>query len=147
QTGSALIFGRTTYDMMKSYWPTPEAKAIDPGMARAVNESPKIVFSKSLEDAAEGPQWKNVTILRGIDPAEIRQLQVQGKDDFTTLGSGSVVQQLANLGLVDEFTFVIVPLVLGGGKSLFDGLDRTRLKLLESRSFRNGLVLLRYEPA
>src|SRR5262245_18625944 len=133
--------------MMKSYWPTPEAIASDPGMARAVNESPKIVFSKSLTDVSEGPNWKNITVLRGIDPSEIRKLKVQAKTDFTTLGSGSVVQQLANLGLVDEFTFVVVPLVLGGSKDLFDGLDRQHLKLLESRSFRNGLVLLRYEPA
>jgi dihydrofolate reductase len=147
QSGNALIFGRATYDMMKSYWPTPDAIASDPDMAKAVNQSRKIVFSKSLKDVAEGPNWRNVTVLREIDPSEILELKTQAKTDFTTLGSGSVVRQLANLGLVDEFDFVVAPIVLGRGKELFEGVGETRLKLLESRSFDNGMTLLRYTPA
>ena len=62
QAGSTLIFGRTTYEMMKSYWPTKDARNSDPSMARIVNESPKIVFSKTLQDPQESPHWKNMDL-------------------------------------------------------------------------------------
>ena len=132
---------------MKSYWPTPGAIATDPRMAKVVNHSPKIVFSKKLESAPEGPDWKNITLLQEIDPADIRQRKTRGGAALTILGSGSIVRQLTSLGLIDEYALVIVPLVLGVGKPLFEGAPASSLRLLESRSFRNGLVVLRYEPA
>jgi dihydrofolate reductase len=147
QQGSGLIFGRTTYDMMKSYWPTPAAISTDPDMARVVNHSPKIVFSKKLKSVEEGPNWKNVRLLHEIEPAGIRELEAETRGDFTTLGSGSVVRQLANLGLVDEYCLVVAPIVLGAGKRLFESFRETGMDLLESRSFGNGLVVHRYEPA
>jgi dihydrofolate reductase len=66
---------------------------------------------------------------------------------MTILGSGSIVQQFANLNLIDEYTLVVVPVILGNGKPLFKGVKMTNLKLLETRSFKNGIVLLRYKPA
>ena len=147
QSGSTLVFGRTTYEMMKSYWPTPNVIAADPQMARVVNESPKIVFSKTMRAAEEGPNWKNVTLLREIDPAVVRKREGPSGRAFTILGSGTIVRQFANLGLIDEYAVVVVPLLLGAGKPLFEGVRESRLELVESRSFRNGLVVLRYRPA
>jgi dihydrofolate reductase len=146
-SGDTLVFGRTTYEMMKSYWPTSEAIRQDTRMAEVVNHSPKIVFSKTLKDAAEGPNWKNVTIVHEIQPDSVRKRKEQSKGDLTILGSGTIVQQLSNLGLIDEYTLVVVPVVLGAGKHLFDGVKQTNLALVESRAFKNGLTILRYRPA
>jgi dihydrofolate reductase len=144
--GSTLIFGRKTYDMMRSYWPTPQAIADDPGMAKVVDHSPKIVFSTKLRTAPEEPNWTNVTLLHQIEAADLARRK-NGRGDFTILGSGSIVRQFAKLGLIDEYTFVMVPVVLGDGQRLFQDFDRTGMKLLESKSFDNGLAVLRYRPA
>src|SRR6266568_3529693 len=101
QGGSALMFGHTTYEMMKSFWPTPEGIKSDPAMAEVVNKSPKIVFSKKLKTVEEGPNWKNIKLVHDIDRKAI--LELKEKDDFTIIGSGSVVQQLTNLGLIDGY--------------------------------------------
>jgi dihydrofolate reductase len=145
-SGNTLVFGRTTYDMMKSYWPTPAAAANDPAMTRVMRTSPKIVFSKTLQTEAESPDWKNITLLREVDPRAIRQLKSR-EGDFTILGSGSIVQQVAKLGLIDEYLLATVPIVLGAGKTMFKDVKVAGLKLLEARAFKNGIVLLHYSPA
>ncbi len=145
QSGSILMFGRTSYEMMKSYWPTPGAIKNDPHMAGVMNNSPKIVFSKTLKTVEEGPNWKNVTLSREIQRDAI--LELKKKSDITVLGSGSVVQQLANLGLIDHYQLVVVPLLLGSGKRLFQDVKRADLRLEDSRAFRNGIVVLNYTPA
>ena len=142
KSGGTLIFGRTTYEMMKSYWPTPDAIKGDPDMAQAVNNSPKIVFSKTMQSVEEGPNWKNIRLLHEIDPKEIRKLKE--KEDMTILGSGSIVQQFTNLGLIDEYSLVIVPMVLGAGKALFKDANEMNLKLLGARALKNGIVLSDY---
>ncbi len=139
------MFGHTTYEMMKSYWPTPDAIKNDPGMAEVVNNNPKIVFSKTLESAEEGPNWKNIRILNEMRPEEI--LKLKEKEDITIIGSGTIVQQLANLDLIDEYGLVVVPVILGAGKPLFKDVKKTKLKLLEARAFKNGVVVLKYRPA
>ncbi len=144
KSGSTLMFGHTTYEMMKSYWPTPDAIKNDPGMAEVVNNNPKIVFSRTLESVEEGPNWKNIRILNEIRPEEI--LKLKKKEDITIIGSGAIVQQIANLGLIDEYNLVAVPIILGVGKPLFKDVKKTNLKLLEARRFKNGIVLLRYQP-
>ena len=131
--------------MMKSYWPTPDAIKNDPGMAKVVNNSQKIVFSKTLKSVEEGPNWKNIKLFHEIKPEEIIKLKEQGGEDFTILGSGSIVQQFANLGLIDEYQLVIVPIILAAGKPLFKNVKKMNLKLLEARSFKNGIVLLHYQ--
>ena len=143
--GSSLIFGRTTYEMMKSYWPTPEAIKSDPGMAKVMNQSPKVVFSKSLKKVEEGPNWKNITLVHDIDRNQI--VKMKEKADYTILGSGSIIQQLANLGLIDNYQFLVVPVVLGAGKSFFKDVSKTEMKLEETKSFKNGIVAVRYTPA
>ncbi|HEY9205214.1 MAG TPA: dihydrofolate reductase family protein [Candidatus Methanoperedens sp.] len=144
KSGSALMFGHTTYEMMKSYWPTPDAIKNDPGMAEVMNNNPKIVFSKTLKSVEEGPDWKNIRLLNEIRPEEI--LKLKEKEDITIIGSGTIVQQLANFGLIDEYSLVVVPIILGAGKPLFKDVKKTNLKLLEARMFKNGIVLLRYQP-
>jgi len=139
---NTLLFGRTTYEMMKSFWPTPEASKADPKMAEVMRNSPKIVVSKSLESVEEGPNWKNVRLLRELDRNEIAGLKKH--TDVTILGSGSIVQQLANLGLIDEYLLVVVPIVLGSGKPLFKDVRKMDLRLEDARSFGNGVVVHRY---
>ena len=140
KSGSTLMFGRTTYEMMKSYWPTPEAIKSDPQMADVMNNNPKIVFSRTLTRL----DWKNIKLLREIGRDAI--LDLKKKSDITVLGSGTIVQQLANLGLVDEYHLVVVPLVLGSGKRLFEGVKRANLELRDARPFANGVVVLKYGP-
>jgi dihydrofolate reductase len=142
---STLMFGRTTYEMMKSYWPTPDAIKNDPQMAAVMNNSPKIVFSKTLKTVEEGPNWENVTLVRQIRRDAI--LEWKRKSDITILGSGSIVQQLANLGLIDEYQLVVVPLVLGSGKRLFQDVKKIDLHLQDSRAFANGIVVVKYTSA
>lgn len=140
QGNSTLLFGRTTYEMMSSAWPSDDAHADHPGMADVMAKSPKIVFSKSLRNVEEGPRWQNVELRHEIDGKALRA----DNREFTTLGSGSIVQQLTRLGLVDQYSFVVNPIVLGDGKNAFAGVDTARLELTESRSFKNGLVWLTY---
>ena len=92
----------------------------------------------------EGRNWKNIQLLHEINPDEI--LRLKEKNDMTILGSGSIVQQFANLGLIDEYSLVVIPLILGKGRPLFENVQKTNLKLLESRQFGSGIVLLRYQP-
>ncbi|RPI72250.1 MAG: dihydrofolate reductase [Ignavibacteriales bacterium] len=138
-----LMYGRTTYEMMKSYWPTMEAIKSFPEMANAINNNPKIVFSKTLTEFKEEENWKNVIILNDINREEI--LKQKEKDDIVILGSGSIIQQLANLDLIDEYTVVIVPIILGNGKSFFKNVNTTNLDLVEARSFKNGIIFLSYK--
>jgi dihydrofolate reductase len=145
-SGGTLIFGRTTYEMMASFWPTPEAIRLDPGMAEVLNNSPKIVFSKTLESVEEGPHWKNIRLLNEINPEEIIKLKKQNSKGMTILGSGQIVQQFTNLGLIDEFQLAIYPVILGEGRAMFKDVKRQNLKLLEARSFKNGMVVLHYQP-
>ena len=147
QSGATLIFGRTTYEMMKSYWPTPDAIKSDPGMARVVNESPKIVFSKTLRSVKDEPNWKNVTLLHDIEPADIARRKKESGGGLTILGSGTIVQQFATLGLVDEYHLVVAPIVLGDGKPLFKNVGNMILELVQAKTFKNGIVLLTYRPA
>lgn len=144
QSGNTLLFGRRTYEMMKSFWPTRDAIESDPDMAKVMNTSPKIVFSKTLRKIEEEPHWKNIRLFHDIRLEDMRKLKET--EDMLILGSGTIVQQLANLGLIDEYHLVAVPIVLGAGKSLFRDVDTTNLRLIESRAFKNGIVMLRYQP-
>ncbi len=132
-----LMFGYETYNLMKSWWPTHAARQSDPHMAEVMNNSPKIVFSRRLKSAEDEPNWKNTRVLHQIDRDEIQTLKK--KENITILGSGSIVQQLANLGLIDEYSLVLVPIILGKGKPLFKGAARTNLDLSNKRHLRMEL--------
>jgi dihydrofolate reductase len=138
-----LVFGRVTYDLMASYWPKPEALKDDPMIAEKMNSLPKIVFSKTKDSLA----WNNSTVMNEIRVDEIQAMkQLPGKD-IIIYGSGMIVAQMTQLGLIDEFRFIINPIILGKGRTLFTPLEaRQKLKLLETKTFASGNVLCRYQP-
>jgi dihydrofolate reductase len=143
QGGGLLVFGRITYELMASYWPTAQALANDPVVARQMNQLPKIVFSTSLKTAS----WSNTRLVRGDLAGEIRKLKAESGNDMAILGSGSIVSQLALEGLIDQYQVVVNPVAVGNGRTLFDGIERQlSLRLTTTRTFSNGKVLLRYEP-
>ena len=141
-----LIFGRVTYELMASYWPTPEAIKNDPIVAGFMNRVPKTVFSRTPHKVEEGSHWKNITILHEIKPEEILKWKEQKGREIGIFGSGTIVQQFANLGLIDEYRLLVNPVILGAGRPLFQGVKKTSLKLLDTRRFGNGNVLLTFEP-
>ena len=134
-----LIFGRKTFEMMKMFWPTDMAKKLDPSMAKTMNESRKIVFSRTLKNT----DWENTTILNEINPREIREIE----ENITLLGSGEIIREFANMDLIDEYQLAIIPKILGKGKPLFKDIKETKLKLIEAKPFKNGIVLLTYKRA
>ena len=130
--------------MMVKYWPTPEASQKDPAVAGGMNALPKIVFSRTLGRVS----WANTKVVKGDLPAEVRKLKKEPGPVMVILGSGSIVSQLAAEGLIDEYQIVVTPVALGKGRTLFEGLEKNLdLKLTHSRVFKNGNVLLHYEPA
>jgi dihydrofolate reductase len=142
--GGVLMFGRITYDLMTMYWPTPMAAENNPVVARRMNAASKIVVSRSMEKAT----WNNTTLMKGDLPAAMRMLKQEHGEDICILGSGSIVAQLAPERLIDTYQLVVSPIVLGKGKTLFDGAkDRLNMKLTSTRAFRNGSVLLNYDAA
>lgn len=139
--GGVLVFGRITYDMMAGWWPTPAAAQAMPVVAERMNALPKIVFSRTLAKA----DWSNTTLIKTDPAAAIRKLKAEDEPDMLIMGSGQIVSLLAQAGLIDEYQFVIAPLALGDGRTLFDGLRAPiALKLTESRTFANGKVFARY---
>ncbi len=141
--GGQLIFGRMTYDLMAGFWPTPYAIENMPVVAERMNNLPKVVFSRTLDKAP----WNNTKLMKGDIAAEIRKMKKEPGEGMAILGSGSIVSQLAQEGLIDEYQIVVNPLVLGKGRSMFDGIkEKLTLKLTKTRTFSNGNVLLCYEP-
>jgi dihydrofolate reductase len=142
KSGGTLLLGRITYDMMASYWPTPDAARAAPVVAERMNRLPKVVFSRTLSR----PSWSNTTLLKGDLPGEVKKLKQSGTD-LAILGSGSIVAQLTKHALIDEYQMVMNPVVLGQGRTLFEGIaSPLSLSLTKTRSFRNGNVFLCYQP-
>jgi len=141
---SPLLFGRVTYELMASFWPTPMADQHDPVVAERMNKLPKIVFSRTLDKAS----WSNTKLVKDDMFAEMRKMKKEPGEDMVILGSGSIVSQLAQEGLIDAYQVVVNPIVLGKGRTMFDGVkDKLNLKLTRTRAFGNGNVFLCYEPA
>lgn len=141
--GNTLLFGRVTYELMAGYWTTPEALKNDPVVAKGMNSSSKIVFSRTLSRA----EWANTLLVKSGMVGEVRRLKHQDGKDLTILGSGTIVAQLAQAGLIDEYQIMLNPVVLGQGKTMFEGIkNKIKMKLMETRAFGNGNVLLHYEP-
>jgi dihydrofolate reductase len=143
-SGGMLLMGRITYEMMIHYWPTPQASKNDPVVAERMNNMPKIVFSRTLEK----PTWNNTKVVKGDIAAEVKRLKEEGGKDMTILGSGSIVSQLTQAGLIDEYKLSVNPVIIGKGRTVFEGVkDKMNLKLTKSRNFKNGNVVLQYEWA
>jgi len=142
--GGQLLFGRKTYDLMAGFWPTPAAMQTMPVVAEAMNNLQKVVFSRSMDKAS----WKNTNVVKGDIVAEVRKLKEESGEGMVIMGSGTIISQLAPSGLIDEYQIVVHPIVLGGGRTMFEGIEKSlHLKRTNSRTFGNGNVLLCYEPA
>ncbi|HTA60918.1 MAG TPA: dihydrofolate reductase family protein [Bacteroidia bacterium] len=138
-----LLFGRKTYEMMVSFWPTAMAAEMFPIVAKNMNKSEKIVCSKTLKKV----DWENTTIMQGDIVEQIKQLKQNTKKNITILGSGSLLTQLTDAGLIDQYTIMLNPVALGKGTSVFEGIQSNlELKLVSSRVFeKDGIVLFNYE--
>jgi dihydrofolate reductase len=138
-----LLFGRKTFEMMAGFWPSPMAFELFPIVAENINKSQKVVCSNTLKKT----DWKNTTIMSGNIIEQIRQLKQTTKKSITILGSGSLLSQLSDASLIDNYTIMLDPIALGKGTSVFDGIkSNLELKLISSRVFeKDGIVLLNYE--
>ena len=140
------VLGRKTYELMVPYWPdvlkNPSETRADTEFARAFCSTNKVVFSRTLDSAED----KNTRIVRTDLRKEMLKLkQETGKDIL--VGGVDIPSQLIELGLIDEFRFVVGPIVAGEGRRLFEGVslpERLRLRLVESKTFKSGSVALRY---
>ncbi|HTA88839.1 MAG TPA: dihydrofolate reductase family protein [Polyangiaceae bacterium] len=142
--GGELLFGRVTYEMMASFWPTEQARQVAPVVAERMNQLPKVVFSTTLTEAT----WHNTRLLKGDIAAEVRKLKATAGPNLVIMGSGSIVSQLAEARLIDEYQLIINPLIIGTGKTLFANVQhRLPLTLTNTRVFKNGNVALFYESA
>jgi dihydrofolate reductase len=150
-----ILFGRRTYDMFESFWPTvldDSPDAPDPhapqrrspeirAMATWINDATKLVFSRTKKAVT----WKNSHLLGDFDPGAINVIKEQPGKDIMVFGSGSIVTLLSQHGLIDEYQFIMSPLLLGGGKPLFGAMPSgLRLELREATAFPSGNVRLRY---
>ncbi len=147
-TVDTILFGRVTYHLFESYWPVaatnPSTSKSDLKIAHKINNMTKIVFSKALEKV----EWKNARLVKEVIPEEIAKMKQQPGKDMVIFGSGSIVSTFTQLGLIDEYRIIVNPVVLGNGKPLFKDIkDRISLKLLKTKMFSSGNVLLVYQPA
>jgi dihydrofolate reductase len=144
QSDSVILFGRVTYDMMYSFWPTPMAMESMPVVADGMNNSEKIVFSRTLKKA----DWNNTRIISSHAVEEIKKLKKALQKDMIILGSGSIVTLCAEHELIDTYQIMIDPVAIGNGTPLFNGMKRQLdLRLTSTRTFKSGVILLNYEPA
>jgi dihydrofolate reductase len=137
-----LVFGRITYQMMESFWPTPQALEQMPVVAEGMNRRQKVVFSRTLDKAS----WQNTTLVK-TDPVEaVRKMKQESGGDMVIMGSGTIISLLADAGLIDSYQFVLSPLALGKGRTMFEGVTkRLNMKQTSERTFKNGKVVLGYE--
>lgn len=138
-----LIFGRVTYQGMASYWPTPTAIKNDPRVAGLMNSITKYVFSNTLDKT----DWNNTKIIKGDAVVELEKLKQESGKDLFIFGSADLASTFTKNGLIDEYRLIVNPIALGAGNPLFkQNGEMLKLKLLNTKSFRNGNVLLYYQP-
>jgi dihydrofolate reductase len=144
QSAGGLIFGRITYELMASYWPTLAAVRDDPVIAEMMNSIPKWVFSRTIDQA----DWNSTTLIKGEAEVEVPKLKSESDKDLLIFGSANLASSLIPRSLIDEFRLMLSPILLGAGTPLFQDLpQKISLRWLKSRTFANGNVLLHYEPA
>lgn len=142
----AILYGRITYQLMESFWPTlikePSGEETMDEFALSIDNAPKIVFSRTLKSVS----WKNTELKNEIKKEEIMELkQLAGKDIYA--GSPGLILALAKLALIDEYQLCIHPVIIGSGLPLFKNIkSRIGLKLLKTKTFSSGAVILYYEP-
>ena len=139
-----MLLGNATYTMFENSWPQmardPNAPEEMHKMADEVNRMNKVVFSRTRKEAP----WENSRLLHGNLIEEVEKLKQAEGTPILIFGSGTIVQQLTDAGLIDEYFIAVTPVVLGKGKLLFGDVQKRNLQLRESRQFESGNVLLRY---
>jgi dihydrofolate reductase len=153
RTVDLYVFGRVTYDIFAAYWPhavpyepgdevNPSGGKEDPRIIRALNDSPKLVFSRTLEK----PEWNNTRVLRDGLEDEIRRLKTEPGKAVGIQGSASIVQALARADLIDEYNLYVHPVVLGDGKRLFaNGTPRQDFEVARVKPYANGVIGVTYK--
>lgn len=140
-----LLLGRVTYESFAGAWPhvpdNPNASEGEKVYARRLNAMQKVVFSRTLASV----EWNNSRLLKEVVAEEIEQLKRESKGDMLIYGSASLVRALTNMGLIDEYQVLVHPVILGGGKPLFQDIkDAVKLKLISSKTNPSGVVVLTY---
>ena len=151
-----VLFGRRTYEIFEKFWEHvvvddegtvpdphhPERRSPEHGaVAIALNKMSKLVFSRTMKDVT----WRNSRLIRELDPGEIETMKRQSGKDMIIFGSGSIVSQLTQHGLIDEYQFAVCPIFIGKGQSLLTSVSKhVRLDLLEAKALPSGDVMLRY---
>ncbi len=139
KTAGMLLFGRVTYQGMASYWSTAKGEVAD-----AMNAIPKIVFSRTLENA----EWNNTRLIKENAVEEIVKLKSEPGKDLFIFGSAALSSAFMQHGLIDQYRLGVVPVVLGGGNPLFKPAShRITMKLIDTKTFSSGFAILRYQPA
>jgi len=146
-SADTLLYGRTTYQLMESYWPSlvknPSGNKPMDEFAVLIDNISKIVYSRTLKNV----EWKNTTLKKQVNKEEIIELKLQVGQDILA-GSPSMISALTQLDLIDEFQLCIHPVVLGNGLPLFKDIrDRKNLKLLKTKTFGSGAIVLYHGPA
>jgi dihydrofolate reductase len=113
-----LLFGRITYDLMANFWPTEAAKKDDPVVSRLMNDTPKIVFSRTLR----GANWENTRLVKENAIEEVNRLKIQKGKDIAIFGSSDLAVSFLEAGILDELRIMVNPVVIGQGKILFQGI-------------------------
>ena len=138
-----LLFGRVTYELMAGYWTLPDAMTNDPIVAGKMNSLNKIVASRTLKSV----EWNNTRLVNDNIADEIATLKRQTGKDIALLGSSDLALTLIEHGLIDEYRIFVNPIILGEGKPLFTGINqKLKLKLIKTKTFSSGNVLLYYQP-
>ncbi|MFM9329440.1 dihydrofolate reductase family protein [Paenibacillus mesotrionivorans] len=139
------VYGRTTYRMMEGYWPSvlnePNASKHDLEHAQWLQDVKKIVISGTMDKT----EWNNTMLIKDNIAEQMKSLKEQSGKNLVIFGSPGAAKALLELGLIDEFWLTICPVVLGGGKTVFEGCEKIKLKLLSSRTFKSGVIATRYE--
>ncbi len=137
----ALLLGRVTYQGFAKAWPS---MTDEQGFADRMNSLPKFVVSTTLKEV----EWNNARLMKGNIAEEVSKLKQQPGQDILVSGSGELVHTLMQHDLIDEYRLMVHPVVLGSGKRLFrDGSDTTVLRLVDTKTFSSGVVVLTYQPA
>lgn len=145
-SADTVLYGRITYQLME-YWKTivenPTGNKVTDEFAVVMDKIPKIVFSHTLKNV----EWKSAKLAnRDIEKEVLELKQQSGKDIF--VGSRSLIIQLMKLNLIDEYQLCVHPVVVGNGLPLFENInDRTILKLVKTKIFNSGAIILYYEPS
>jgi dihydrofolate reductase len=145
----ALLLGRVTYEGFAAAWPNMMEQYEGPRRAELqeytdmMNGYPKYVVSTTLEEPLE---WSNSTLIKGNVAEEVSRLKKQPGKDILVFGSGDLVNTLMQHGLIDEYRLMVFPVVVGSGKRLFDNIETTVLRLVETKTFGSGVVVLSYRP-